>query len=183
MLNNQNYNIEYSGRTKAISMEKEKVWAITELISLLGIATIAPLLGHQMLTGVGVNATLIIATVLLGLRYSVLVGLIPSIIAVSVGLLPFVMAPMIPFIIAGNIILIYSFHKLYKTSGYWAALFVGAVLKFIFIYLTSIVVVGVFIQTPIASKISQMMSWPQLFNAIGGGIVAYVFLKSIKKIK
>ena len=52
------------------------------------------------------NAVLIIAAVLLSPFEAVLIGLVPSAVALSSGLLPLALAPMVPFIMIGNAILV-----------------------------------------------------------------------------
>jgi len=34
----------------------------------------------------------------------------------------------------------------------------------------------------VAVKVATMMSWPQLLTALVGGLLAYLFLKSIRKV-
>ncbi|HCP60545.1 MAG TPA: iron hydrogenase, partial [Dehalococcoidia bacterium] len=86
-------------RVETLTITRE---AVITFVVLLGIATVAPLSGSQFITGPIVNATLLIAVALLGMRDGILIGLIPSTIALATGLLPAVLAPMIPFIIVGN---------------------------------------------------------------------------------
>jgi len=59
----------------------------------------------------------------------------------------------------------------------------ASICKFIFLFCTSSVVIDLIVKKQIASKIAIMMSWPQLFTAVAGGIIAYVFLRSLAKIK
>jgi hypothetical protein len=167
-----------SNRTEVLTITKGRV--IT-FIALLGIASAAPLLHNQFVTGPIVNATLLIATVLLGMRGGILVGLIPSSIALSVGLLPPVLAPMIPFIIVGNAILVVAFGYL-RNKNYWLGLVSGSILKFAFLFGTSGVVVNLLLNQKIASTVVMMMSWPQLVTALAGGLLAYGFLRGMKKI-
>ena len=88
--------------TKALVIKKE---AVLTLVLLIGIAMAAPVLfKQQYITGPIVNATLIIGVVLLGGRDALLVGLLPSTIALGAGIISPVLAPMIPFIIVGNAI-------------------------------------------------------------------------------
>lgn len=166
---------------KAQVIKKEKVFALTTFVVLVGVATLAPLIKQQAITGSIVNATLLISTVLLGIPGAILVGLFPSLIALSVGLLPPVLAPMIPFIMAGNAILVVTFGYLRK-KNYWLGIISASILKFLFLFGTSFIVVNLILKKEIASKVAQMMSWPQLATALAGGFIAYLFLKSIKKI-
>ena len=84
-------------KIKALALKKVNISAISQFIALTGIATVAPLLGHQIITGSIINTALFISVVLLGIRGAVLIALVPSLIAFATGLLPSVLAPMIPF--------------------------------------------------------------------------------------
>ncbi len=167
--------------TRTIVMQK--VWAnvYTQTAIFIGLASIAPLFPMQVIAGLIVNALLFMAVIFLGIRHALIICALPSIIALSTGLLPFVLAPIIPFIIVGNIILVSIFNYV-KDKNYWIGIISASLLKFIFIFATSLVIVDRFLSAKIASNILHMMSWPQLVNALLGGIIAYAFLKFIKKI-
>ncbi|MFH1749901.1 MAG: ECF transporter S component [bacterium] len=156
---------------------------LIQFSALLGIATVAPiLLSHQqIISGPIVNATLMISVVLLGTESAILVGLVPSIIALSVGLLPVVLAPMIPFIMLSNVVLVIVFGCIYK-KNYWTGLISASVVKFLFLFTTSSVVINLLIKTELAKQVGLIMSWPQLLTALAGGILAFGFLKIIKRV-
>ncbi len=169
-------------KTETAAIPKIDTKKLIQFSALLGIASIAPvLLSHQqVISGPIVNATLIISVVLLGTESAILVGLIPSIVALSVGLLPAVLAPMIPFIMLSNVILVMVFGFVYKRS-YWAGLVSASILKFLFLFFTSSVVINLVIKTELAKQVGLIMSWPQLLTALIGGILAFGLLKFIKK--
>lgn len=167
-------------REKVGVKNKELASIMAKYVALLGIATIAPFFGSQPVTGIIVNATLFVATIFIGTRGAVLVAVAPSLIAVSVGTLPPPLAPIIPFIILGNIILILIFGYAYK-NGYWRGVISASVAKFIFLYTTTSIMMDLILDKTLSANIAVMMSWPQLFTAIGGGLLAFAFLKSIKK--
>jgi len=144
-----------------------KAFAFSQFIVFVLIATFAPLLKQQMLTGPIVNATLFLSTIYLGSQAGIMVGLIPSIISLSVGLLPLALTPMIPFIMVSNALLILTFSYL-KNKNFWLAMITASVLKFAFLYTTSF---------NIAPKLAFMMGIPQLLTALVGGLIAYSFLK------
>jgi len=146
------------------------------LFALLSVAVIVPLFHQQMITGPVVNATLFVATAVLGVSGGILVGLIPGVIALSVGLLPPVLAPMIPFIMISNTILVLTFHFL-KDKNYWWGIIMASVLKFVFLYGTSSVVISLLLKKEVAEQVSLMMSWPQLLTALAGGCLAYGIIK------
>ena len=168
-------------QAKIFTIKKEKIFILAQFALLTGIATLAPLFQHQAITGPIINATLFISTILLGIQAGVLIGLIPSLIALSVGLLPATLAPMIPFIVAGNTILVVVFNYL-KEKNYWLAIVGASLLKFIFLFNTSSIVINLLFKKEVASKVAIMMSWPQLLTALAGGLIAYCFLKTFKKI-
>ena len=149
---------------------------------LLGIVIIVPAFIHaQWITGPVVNATLLIATVLIGPIEAVLLGLIPSTVALSAGLLPLPLAPMVPFIMLGNAILIAVFHYLYQ-KNFFVALGISAFLKFAFLHQTVVWLMSRMLDGKIVAKLAVMMSWPQFFTAVIGGVIAYGLLKGVKKV-
>jgi hypothetical protein len=162
--------------TKVLAISRERVAYLTKLVALLSVAMIVPLFHQQMITGPIVNATLFVATAVLGVSGGILVGLIPSVVALSAGLLPPVLAPMVPFIMISNVIMILTFNFL-KERNYWQGMILGSVLKFVFLYSTSAVVINLLLQKEVSAQVSLMMSWPQLLTAITGGCLAYVLIK------
>ncbi len=144
-----------------------KAIIFTQFIIFILIATFAPLLKQQMLTGPIVNATLFLSTIYLGSQAGIMVGLIPSIISLSIGLLPLPLAPMVPFIMVSNALLILTFARL-KNKNFWLAIITSSILKFAFLYTISLY---------FAPKLAFIMGLPQLITAIIGGIIAFLFLK------
>lgn len=148
--------------------------------TLIVIVLLTPLIGNQGITGSIVNATLFIATIMLGYRSAIAVGLIPSLIALMSGTLPAVLAPMVPFIIASNAILILVFEVVRK-KNYWFGITLASFCKFIFLWGSSSLLISFLYKGQIAKIILSIMSYPQLITALVGGIIAYIFLKSIAK--
>ena len=167
--------------TRTLTWDRTKTVATVQFVALLSIATIAPLFHQQWLTGPIVNAMFLIAVVLLGSQNAILLALLPSTIALGVGLLPAILAPMIPFIIISNVIFILGFHYL-RERNFWLGIVVGSVLKFVFLWSTSFIVISLLLKKELATNVSAIMSWPQLATALIGGLLAYIFLKKIKKI-
>lgn len=166
--------------TKVLTIKKEQVFTLTQFVTLIAVSVLAPLFLHQAITGPIVNAVLFISVVILGPQNAVLIGLLPSLIALSIGLLPPVLAPMIPFIMVSNTLLILVFSYLRKRN-YWLGITSASILKFVFLFSTSSIVIDLLLKKEIAPKVAMMMSWPQFLTALGGGIIAYFFLKAIKK--
>ncbi|MDD5606683.1 MAG: iron hydrogenase [Candidatus Pacebacteria bacterium] len=163
------------------SLVIKKNLALVQFLILSSIAFIAPFLLNQFLAGPIVNAVLFIVTFILGIQAGILVSLFPSLVAISIGLLPIILLPMIPFIILGNIILVLTF-SYFKDKNYWLGVIIASFLKFIFLYSISYILINFILEKEISFKIASMMGWPQLFNALMGGIIAYLFLKIIKRI-
>jgi len=162
----------------ALAIKKE---ALLTLVVLIGVAIAAPVLfKQQLVTGTIVNATLITGAAMLGARDGLLIGLIPSSVALAMGLLSPALAPMIPFIILGNAILILTFSYL-KNLNFWVGAVAGSILKFAFLYGMSTVVTGLLINKQVAPAVAQMMSWPQLVTALAGSVAAFGFLKLVKR--
>jgi len=167
-------------KIKTLALNKEKITILTGFLVLTGVATLAPFLGNQVITGPIVNAVLFISSALLGVWFSLLVALIPSAVALSVGLLPVVLFPMVPFIIMGNALLVVSFILL-KKKGFWLSMISASILKYLFLFASSSVVINLFIKKELGFRIGLMMGLNQLFTALAGGVIAFLFLKSIKK--
>ena len=168
-------------QVKILTIRKDIIINLVQFAVLTGIITIAPLFHNQAITGPIVNAILFISVVVLGVRAAILVALIPSLVALSIGLLPPILAPIVPFIMMGNVILIFTFDYC-REKNYWLGVIAASVLKFLFLFGASSIVINVLLEKEIASRVAMMMSWPQLFTALAGGLITYLFLKSIKKL-
>jgi hypothetical protein len=168
-------------KTNRIAIKEKSLAAdLIKFFLLTGIAVAAPLINQQMITGPLVNTVLFICVAILGLRWGLAIAMLPSIIALSVGLLPVVMAPMVPFIILGNFILVLVFH-FFAGKNYWLGAISASLLKFVFLAGASALMAELFFKNQMGAKIAAMMSWPQLFTALAGGLLAYFFLKALKR--
>ncbi|MFH0987438.1 MAG: ECF transporter S component [Patescibacteria group bacterium] len=167
-------------RVKTLILKKESVYLFGAFLILFAVSTLAPLIKQQAVTGTIVNATLFITTVILGTQSAVFVAILPSVISLAIGFLPSPLAPMVPFIITSNIILVFVFGELKKVN-YWIGAVVASLLKFLFLFSTSSIVVNLILKEDLARKVALMMSWPQLFTALGGGAVAFLIFKIFKK--
>lgn len=165
---------------KSIAIEKEKTAELIKFGIVLAMASIVPMFHNQLATGPIVNAILFISAVLLGLEKTFFICLIPSVIAMSVGLLPPVLAPIVPFIMISNVLMVFVFFYT-KKANYWTAMVLASFVKFLFLYVASFGVVNLVLKKELAAAVITMMSWPQLLTALAGGILAYFFLKFIKK--
>jgi len=143
--------------------------------------TVAPLVKQQFIVGPIVNATLFISAATIGTAGAIMVGLVPSVISLSVGLLPPVLAPVIPFIMISNALLV-SVFAIFRKRNFFLGIVAASVVKYLFLYATSSMVISLLLKKEVASSVAQMMSWPQLVTALAGGVLAWVSLRGAKRI-
>ena len=166
-------------KTEAIIHDKKTVLSIIQFIAFVAIVTFAPLIKNQFIVGPIVNATLFISVETLGLSTAIMVGLIPSVIALSVGLLPPLLAPIIPFIMISNAIMVSVFEML-KKRNYYLGIVSASILKYLFLFASSSIAINLLMKKNAAHQVAVMMSWPQLVTALIGGILALLFFKALK---
>jgi riboflavin transporter len=168
--------------------EKVDVSAIAQLLGLSLTATFLPFIIHvQWVTGPLVNALLILILFVVGIRSALVMCFVPSLMALAGGLLPFALAPVIPFIMLGNVIFILSVDYFYKSAkkeinGYWAGVFVGGALKYLFILFNANLMVIYFMHNQLGVAVARLVSWPQFATAVAGGAIAWVILKWLKRV-
>jgi len=165
---------------KILTLQKKYLVLTAQFAVLLAISVLAPLFHFQPITGPTVNAVLFLAVLLLDVEWALMLCLLPSLIALSVGTLPVALTPMVPFIMTSNAILVISFYLL-KRKNFALGVITASVLKFLFLFSTSYIVVNLISAKPIAAKAATMMSWPQLITALTGGLLVYLFIKILKK--
>lgn len=163
-------------------IEKIDWKSIAWFVGLMAVAIILPRFVHnQFVTGPIVNATLFLGAYYLGNGGAILVGLVPSVVALSSGLLPMPLAPMVPFIMISNAILIVVFNwarKLHFGSG----VIISSLAKYAFLYLSSIFIIKTILPNALAVKaMAVMMAWPQLVTALAGAVIAFGIVKILKK--
>ena len=155
------------------------VKTIVSFLFLAGLSILIPAFFHiQFITGSIVNAILFLSVILIGRSNALLIGMIPSIIALSFGLLPVLLAPMVPFIMLSNAILIMVFSLLKK--NYWLGVLMASTAKFLFLYFSCSIIMDLILKKELALKISQILGWTQFATAILGGIIAFLILKNLK---
>lgn len=163
---------------KTLVINNEKTIILARFAVLLGVASIVPLIGNQLITGPIVNSLLFIAVATLGIRAGVLISIIPSFVALFSGILAPVMAPMVPFIIAGNILLVLMFNVLNK-KNYWLGIILASLVKFLFLFITSNLFFNIIFKKEIAQKILSSMGSIQLITALSGGILAFFIIRIV----
>jgi len=160
---------------------------VTQFIVLASTATMLPFFVHaQWLTGSLINAILILTLFMVGIRGAFFVCLIPSIMALSGGLLPAVLAPVVPFIMMSNVLYVLSIDWIFKVGkesewGYWLGITIASAIKFLFLFLSVGLISDLLQKSELSTKIAQILTWPQLYTAFIGGMVAFVVLKVVKK--
>lgn len=156
------------------------------LLLLFAISYLPFFIHNQWFVGPMVNALLVIILFVSGLRTAVLASLAPSLMALLGGLLPAALTPVIPFIMIANIIFILTIDTLARgqvnSRKYWAGILLGASLKFVFLYFSTSLIIGLLLNNNLAPVVSRMMSWPQLVTALLGGGVAYLVLTRVKSL-
>jgi hypothetical protein len=173
---------------KEVSLDRTKAIELTSVLGLLGVAMFLPFIIHlQWITGPIINAILILILFLGGLRLGLLVSFIPSLMALSGGLLPFVLAPVVPFIVLSNILYVtainYFYHIIKKEQmAFIISIIIASSLKFLFLLSTTSIMTKLVLKQNLVAKIALMMSWPQLFTALSGGLIAFLILKWLKRI-
>jgi hypothetical protein len=164
---------------ETLAVEGKKVNSYVQFALLFGIAISTSLFHQQLITGTIVNATLFVATGLLGTPAAMVIGLFPSVIALSAGLLPTALAPVIPFIMISNAFLILSF-ALLKKNNYWFGAVIASLIKFVFLFGSSFVVMNLILQKDMAFQVAAMTGWIQLVTAIMGAILANFYTSLFK---
>ena len=162
--------------------EQIRIKDIAWFVGLMAVVAVIPHYVHnQFVTGPIVNATLFIAVVVLGAGNAILIGLVPSVVALVSGLLPVPLAPMVPFIMISNAILVWTF-SYFRKINFGSGVVVASLVKYAFLYGTSLIVVNLITNQNIAAKAAAtMMAWPQIVTALIGGVVAFGVLKIYEK--
>lgn len=175
-------------RLRAETLSQLSVKDMATFLGLAGLAMFIPFFIHiQWISGPIINALLIIILFLSGIRSALLVALIPSLMALSGGLLPVVLAPTVPFIMISNAIYVlvidYIYHRFPKEKeGYFLAISLASLLKFSFLFFSVSFIAKLITKSELITKVSQMLTWPQLGTALLGGVLAFIVLRWLKRI-
>ena len=162
-------------RENTLSTAKVRVFVFAVFLAIL--IVLPALIHNQWITGSLVNAILLLSAILIGPMEAVILGLMPSVVALSTGLLPLPMAPMIPFIMIGNALLIVAFCYL-RNQNYAFRLGISALLKFALLHFVVTFAIPELLEDGVFAKLFVMMSWPQLITAVVGGIIIYPIIKT-----
>ena len=142
---------------------------------------------NSFIVGPMVNAVIITTVLVVNIKYAVLVGFLTPVMAAITGQLLPPMVPFVPFIMAGNITyaLVFGlFSKHIKRYGNYAGIVIGAVLKTFVLIISVKYLVSLFsinIAGNVMNKLAAVMSYPQLYTAAAGGIIAMLFYLVYKR--
>jgi len=163
-----------------LAITKSKIEQKTAVFTgLLALSIFLPSIIHQQgITGPLINAILLVAAMVLSPSSALMIGLIPSVVALSRGLLPLPLAPMVPFIMLSNSVYVIVFSLLRKKS-FAAAVVTASTAKFGLLYAVSQIILPTLLSGKFLTKAGMMMSWPQLMTALAGGIIAWLVARVI----
>lgn len=131
----------------------------------------------QPLTGPIINALLLLAAGLTGTLGGVLVGVCTPLIAFLFGIMAF--PPVVPVIIAGNAALAVVFGWLIKRPV--VGVIAAAIAKYGIMSIMVLYLLPALFQINIPPKVAATLTTPQLFTALGGGLLALIILKAVQQ--
>ncbi|OQY40686.1 ECF transporter S component [Candidatus Atribacteria bacterium 4572_76] len=154
-------------------MENNKIKLITRTGILLAVALVVQMGGFpQPITGPLINTVLYLAALLVGSWGGIIIGVCTPVIAFMRGILPAPLGPMIPFIALGNGVLVIVF-SLLKGKNKIFGIIIASLAKYLILFTAVSFIVDV------PDKIAQIMSLPQLFTALSGGVIAMLAYKAL----
>ena len=59
---------------------------------------------------------------------------------------------------------------------------IASAFKFSFLYFSVTIIGKILVKQELTIKVAQILSWPQFITALTGGMIAWVFLKWLKRI-
>lgn len=154
-------------------MGNSKIKFITRTGILLAVALAVQMGGFpQPITGPLINTILYLAALLVGGWSGIIIGICTPVIAFMRGILPAPLGPMIPFIALGNGALVVVFSIL-KGKNKIFGIIIASLVKYLILFTAVSYIVDV------PDKIAQIMSLPQLFTALSGGVIAILAYKAL----
>lgn len=133
----------------------------------------------QFVTGPLVNTTLYLAVALVGTVSAVMIGFFTPVIAFLFGIMK--LPPAVPVIMAGNVALALIFGQ-FKMSPIIGVL-TASVSKFVVMFLGVKYILPVLLNINLPAKGVTLLTTPQLFTALAGGVVAILILKIIQSLQ
>jgi hypothetical protein len=164
----------------------------TRLVLLTSLTVAIEMLGlPQPFTGPLINMMLLLTTLVLGPVSGAILGVITPLVAVLRGQLPAILLPMVPFIMLANAILVFTFGliRMFTKNGFrpirsisfWLGLVFGALLKFLFLYISVLILVPLLLGRTFPQPIIAAMAMPQFVTAMIGGILAMVIFDMMQR--
>lgn len=140
---------------------------------------IAAMPNNSYIIGTLVNLALILSVTEVGIGPAVLISIVTPVVAFMQGHIKFPL--LVPMVALGNIILCYLFYYVQKINKY-AAVAIGAVVKWIFLYYASKFVLGMFLKLPQPQFDIMVAGFniPQLITALLGGFLAVIMTQIIR---
>lgn len=136
----------------------------------------------QPLVGPLVNMMLLLSTMIVGIPMAIVIGCLTPIIAFLSGIMG--VLPLVPMIAVANTIYIVVFGLIIKKKEgilYEAiALALGAGAKFLFLFIAVRTLLPLFI-AQVKPPVIAAFSFPQLWTALIGGLLALVIIKLLPK--
>lgn len=158
--------------------------AVAMVFQLLGAALGMPRL-NQFFVGSVVNAVLILAASTCGLWWGIGIGVLTPLTAWVLRQLASPLLPFTPFIMTSNAIFVVVFSIFSKKTkvGQYIGYGLGAVLKFIFLYMSAarFVTFATGLPRMISKNLVIMMGLPQLITAFIGGGAALIIINIVEK--
>ncbi len=137
----------------------------------------------QYITGSLVNCVLAVSALFAGLYSGLAVAALSPFFAFLLGIGPKLL-PIVPCIALGNAVYVTVLYFLGRKNA-WMGLLVGALAKFVTLYLTVVQVLlpvlGDGLKAPQIKTFTAMFSWPQLVTALLGGALALLVCPILKK--
>ena len=169
----------------------QKTQYLTRLVFLISLTLVLEMAGlPQPFTGPLINMMLFLTAMILGWAGGFTLGCITPILAAMRGQLPAILLPFLPFIIIGNALLVvvyfYSQNKTktpaqLKSIRHWILILFASFIKFLWLFFSAKFVLPIVFGKNLPPAFITMMSLPQLFTALLGGILStllYQFLYS-----
>lgn len=146
----------------------------------LALAIAAPLfLKNKFVISTIINSILLLTVATIGITRSIIVCIVPSIVAISVGLLPSMLLPFIPLIMVSNIVLVVIFDAFQKYSHFFA-LFLAALIKCSFLYSLGWIAKTVFKNSSFLKPIVAVVNIHQVIGAFSAAATVFVIITLLK---
>ncbi|NGX28930.1 MAG: hypothetical protein K940chlam1_01119 [Candidatus Anoxychlamydiales bacterium] len=146
----------------------------------LALAICTPLfLKNKFVISTIINFILLLSVASIGMSRSIIVCIVPSIVAISVGMLPSMLLPFIPLIMLSNILLVVIFNAFQKYSHFFA-LFLAALIKCSFLYSLGWGAKNLFPNSSYLKPIVVIVNTHQIIGAFSAAAIVFVIITLLK---